>query len=155
MCNPIPIPHHRHRYRHHYRHRHYHYHHHQVVGHEFPTFQRMKYADAVRDYGLDKPDLRYDMKLTDLTELINGQAGTAGMPLFKDAGLITAIAVPELGKWGNKKIKALEKRARTEAGAEAMVWLKCDKLPGKIDCSAKKNYSNDEVGARIRVREQR
>ena len=58
----------------------------------------MKYADAVRDYGLDKPDLRYDMKLTDLTELIHGQAGTAGMPLFKDAGLITAIAVPELGK---------------------------------------------------------
>ena len=55
------------------------------------------------------------------------------MPLFRDAGLITAIVVPELGKWGTKKIKALEKRARTEAGAGAMVWLKCEKLPGKID----------------------
>ena len=43
--------------------------------------------------------------------------------MFKDAGLIVAIAVPTLGTWGNKKIKALEKRAQTEAGAHAMVRL--------------------------------
>jgi len=35
----------------------------------------VRYADAMRDYGIDKPDLRYDMKLKDLTELVQGQAG--------------------------------------------------------------------------------
>ena len=43
------------------------------------------------------------------------------------------------------KVKALEKRAQTEAGAKSMIWLKCEKLPDKIDSSAKKNYSKEEL----------
>ena len=39
----------------------------EVVGHTFPPFRRMQYTEAMRDYGIDKPDLRYDMKLKYLT----------------------------------------------------------------------------------------
>jgi tartrate dehydratase beta subunit/fumarate hydratase class I family protein len=73
------------------------------------------------------------MKLQDLTALVQAQAGTAGFPMFKDAGLVVCVAVPTLGTWATKKIKALEMRAKTEAGATAMVWLKCEDLAaGKV-----------------------
>ena len=38
-------------------------------GVEFPPIQRMQYHDAMRDYGIDKPDLRYGMLLHDLTSI--------------------------------------------------------------------------------------
>jgi aspartyl-tRNA synthetase len=44
----------------------------ELKGVELPPFPRIEYAVAMRDYGIDKPDLRYDMKLADLTELIHG-----------------------------------------------------------------------------------
>ena len=74
------------------------------------------------------------MKLKDLTALVQSQAGTAEFPMFKEAGLVIGISVPTLGTWGNKKIKALEMRAKTEAGAKAMIWLKCEDLAaGKVN----------------------
>lgn len=121
-----------------------------VVDHTFPPFRRMTYAEAMRDYGIDKPDLRYDMKLSDLTELVQSQPGTAGFPLFKDNELVLGIAVPTLGTLGNKKIKALEKQAKQDAGANAMIWLKCtsvDPAKPELDSSAKKNYSKEELFA--------
>lgn len=120
-----------------------------VANYDLPNpFPRMEYSDAMRDYGIDKPDLRYDMKLKDLTSIIQSQKGTEDFPIFKEAGLIIAISVPTLGTWGNKKIKALEKRAKTEAGAQSLIWLKCEKISGseiKIDSSAKSKYSQDEM----------
>jgi aspartyl-tRNA synthetase len=122
----------------------------QVANYDLPNpFPRMEYSDAMRDYGIDKPDLRFDMKLIDLTSLIQNQKGTEAFPIFKDAGLIIAISVPTLGTWGNKKIKALEKRAKTEAGASSLIWLKCEKVSivgkEKIDSSVKSKYSTEEL----------
>lgn len=93
------------------------------------------------------------MKLADLTALVQAQAGCASFPMFKDAGLVVAIAVPTMGTLGGKKVKALEKRAKAEAGAKAMVWLKCEKVEGctaetcKVDASVKKNFSKEELFA--------
>eukprot|EP00617_Octactis_speculum_P009555 CAMPEP_0185797288 /NCGR_PEP_ID=MMETSP1174-20130828/161533_1 /TAXON_ID=35687 /ORGANISM="Dictyocha speculum, Strain CCMP1381" /LENGTH=626 /DNA_ID=CAMNT_0028492711 /DNA_START=148 /DNA_END=2028 /DNA_ORIENTATION=- len=117
----------------------------EVAGHDFPPFPRMSYDEAMRDYGIDKPDLRFEMKLTDLTNLIKEDQASAtdSFPLFRDAGLILAIAVPGLGKWGNKKVKALEKRARTEAGAGALIWVKVGDKGVATDSSAKKAYGLD------------
>ncbi len=84
----------------------------------------------MRDYGIDKPDLRFDMKLAELTSLVQAQGGCAGFPMFKDAGLVIAIAVPTMGTLSTKQLKALETRAKAEAGAKAMVWLKCEKVEG-------------------------
>lgn len=119
-----------------------------VVNHEFPPFRRMSYAEAMRDYGIDKPDLRYDMKLAEVTDLLHGQAGTASFPLFRDSELVIGIAVPTLGTWGNKKIKGLEKQAKQDCGATSMIWLKCtsvDPTKPQLDSSAKKNYSVEEM----------
>lgn len=123
----------------------------ELAGVTLPPFPRMEYADAMRDYGIDKPDLRFDMKLADITSLVKGQASCSEFPMFREAGLVIALAVPTMGTLGNKKVKALEKRAKTEAGASAMVWLKCEKVEGctaescKIDSSVKKNFSAQEL----------
>jgi len=125
----------------------------EIKGVTLPPFPRMEYKEAMRDYGIDKPDLRFGMKLKDLTELIHDQSSTESFPIFKDAGIIVGIAVPSLGTLGNKKIKALEKRAKAEAGDRAlsMIWLKVEKTgPSgveKLDSSAKKSYSLAELAA--------
>lgn len=78
---------------------------------------------------------------------MQAQKGTADFPMFKDAGLIVGISVPTLGTWANKKIKALEQRAKTDAGAKAMIWVKVEDLArAKFDSSAKSKYSAAELG---------
>jgi len=66
-----------------------------VLGVEIPTpFPHMTYADAMRDYGVDKPDLRLDLKLNDVTEA----ARDCGFRIFEGAldkgGIVKALRVP-------------------------------------------------------------
>jgi len=67
----------------------------QVIGVDVPTpFRRMRYDDAMRDYGSDKPDLRYDLKLIDVSEV----ARKTDFKVFTDAiakgGVVKAICLP-------------------------------------------------------------
>ncbi len=67
----------------------------QVIGVDVPTpFRRMRYDDAMRDYGSDKPDLRYRMKLVDVSEV----AKKTEFKVFTDAiargGVVKAICLP-------------------------------------------------------------
>ena len=114
----------------------------ELVGAELPAFKRMPYDVAMRDYGIDKPDIRYEMFVKDLTSLVHGQAATADFPLFRDAELVLALAVPTYGTLSSKKLKDLEKKAKTDTGASAMIWAKCvDLKAGKLESSAKKCVS--------------
>jgi len=67
----------------------------QILGIEIPTpFRRMSYDDAMRDYGSDKPDLRYGMKLIDVSDV----ARKTEFKVFHDAlergGIVKAICLP-------------------------------------------------------------
>ncbi|HEY1458875.1 MAG TPA: aspartate--tRNA ligase [Casimicrobiaceae bacterium] len=76
------------------------------LGVEFPEpFPVMTYADAMRDYGSDKPDLRIDLKLTELTELMGG----VEFKVFRAAaelrdGRVAALCVPGGGTLSRKEI---------------------------------------------------
>ncbi len=76
------------------------------LGVEFPRpFPVMTYADAMRDYGSDKPDLRIDLKLTELTELMRG----VEFKVFRAAaelrdGRVAALCVPGGGTLSRKEI---------------------------------------------------
>ena len=52
-------------------------------------FPRMFYDDAMRDYGVDKPDTRFDMKLKDITSIVRG----SGFKLFATAELVKGMKV--------------------------------------------------------------
>ncbi|HUB26677.1 MAG TPA: aspartate--tRNA ligase [Tepidisphaeraceae bacterium] len=81
---------------------------HEVLGKEVPTIPRMEYDDAMKFYGSDRPDLRFGMKLADITDI--GHATDFGV--FKSAAMVKAIAVPGGGKLSRKETDALAEWAK-------------------------------------------
>jgi aspartyl-tRNA synthetase len=93
----------------------------------FPKFPRMKFEDSMRDYGNDKPDLRFGVKHTDITELVCAHGG-GGVPFWqpiaqkfadgtyrKDlpAEIIKVLVVPASGNLSRKDTDELEKMAKS------------------------------------------
>jgi len=115
----------------------------EIVGHAFPPFQRMEYSDAMNRFGIDKPDLRYDMELVDITSSATG----CNFKIFDEAELVVACCCKGLAEWSGKKVKELEKKATgQEVGASALIWLKYQK-DGTFDCSAKKFFTEKQYMA--------
>jgi len=111
-----------------------------LCGHEFPAFQRMEYSEAMDRFGIDKPDLRYDMELVELTEVCKGK----NFKLFDDAEYVVGMCCKGAGTWSTKKVKELDKKATgQEVGASALVWLKINP-DGSYDCSAKKFFGDED-----------
>jgi len=110
------------------------------VGHEFPPFERMEFSEAMDRFGIDKPDLRFDMELVDITESAKGR----DFKIFDEAELVVGMCCKGLADWSGKKLKELEKKATgQEVGASALIWLKYQK-DGKFDCSAKKFFTDEQ-----------
>ena len=64
---------------------------HDVMGMDIPRpFPRMKYEEAMRRYGVDKPDTRFGLELVDITDIVRG----SGFKLFAQAKLVKAMKVP-------------------------------------------------------------
>ncbi|CEF50249.1 aspartate--tRNA ligase [Lactococcus petauri] len=93
-------------------------------------FPRMKYDDAMNFYGSDKPDTRYEMLLTDLTDLTK----TVDFKVFSEAPVVKAIVVKNnADKYSRKAIDKLTEQAK-QNGAKGLAWIKFedDKLAGPI-----------------------
>ena len=91
------------------------------VEHPFPL-QRMQYADAMEYYGCDRPDIRFDMKLVNLTEIVRG----CGFGVFSKAveagGVVKAINAKGAGDWSRGEIDKLGHIA-SDNGAKGMAWI--------------------------------
>ncbi|MCB9164485.1 MAG: aspartate--tRNA ligase [Flavobacteriales bacterium] len=84
-------------------------------------FPRMSYDDAMRDYGCDKPDLRFGMKFTELNDLAQG----SGFKVFDEAELVVGINAEGCAGWSRKQTDALiEFVKRPQIGATGIVFLK-------------------------------
>ncbi|KAK5918853.1 hypothetical protein CgunFtcFv8_022798 [Champsocephalus gunnari] len=88
-------------------------------------FQTMTYEEAMRDYGVDKPDTRFCMKLMDLSPVFSStQAEFLRSALSKPAGSVQAICVPSGAKlFSAKDLEELKQTARTLFGQELSVVL--------------------------------
>ncbi len=85
--------------------------------------RRMKYCDAMEQYGSDKPDLRFGMKLCDLSDLVKD----CGFSVFKDAvasgGSVRAIVADGCAeRFSRKDIDALAEYIKTYR-AKGLVWI--------------------------------
>ncbi|OQY28225.1 MAG: aspartate--tRNA ligase [Candidatus Cloacimonetes bacterium 4572_55] len=87
------------------------------------TFPRMTYQEAMARYGSDKPDIRFDMELTDLSSV----AAESGFKVFADTvaagGQVKAIAVKGGEKLSRSRLDKLTGIAR-KFGAKGLVWIK-------------------------------
>lgn len=90
--------------------------------------RRIPYCDAMRDYGSDKPDLRFDLKLKDISEV----ASTIDFTVFKGAleagGSVRAVVIPGGASFSRKEIDALGEICKTYR-AKGMAWLVCSETP--------------------------
>ncbi len=82
----------------------------QTLGYDVPPIQRMAYRDAMERYGIDRPDTRYDLSITDLSSL----AARTDFKVFKDA-LAKGADRPQF----NSK-RGVVKAMRVPAGAEKL-----------------------------------
>ncbi len=107
------------------------------VGLELPAFPRYTYKDVMERFGSDKPDLRYELEITTLTEMLRGKTEFKVFTdvLQKKQGRIAAVVVPNGAAWSRKQIDELTEVAKTY-GAGGIVWVK--KTAEGIDSSAKK-----------------
>jgi len=106
------------------------------------AFPRMSYADAMRLYGSDKPDIRFDMKFVELNEVTQNK----GFKVFDSAELVLGICAKGVAEnYSRKKLDALTKFVkRPQIGAKGLVYLKCNK-DGSFKSSVDKFYSQDDL----------
>ncbi|MBK7085050.1 MAG: aspartate--tRNA ligase [Flavobacteriales bacterium] len=93
-----------------------------ILGREFnEPFLRMSYDEAMRDYGCDKPDLRFEMKFVELTALVQGH----GFKVFDEAELVLAIKPTGTANWSRKQTDALiDFVKRPQVGASGIVFVR-------------------------------
>ena len=108
---------------------------------DFPTVPRMTYADAMRDYGNDKPDTRFEMKFADLTETVKGQ----GFPVFDSAELVLGINAATCAAYTRKQLDELtEWVKRPQIGATGLIYARVE-ADGQVKSSVDKFYSQEEL----------
>ncbi|GAA4466188.1 aspartate--tRNA ligase [Nemorincola caseinilytica] len=128
-----------------------------VKGLEFPeAFPRMTWDDAMWNYGNDKPDIRFGMKIgnlktpvaakrsdaTDTAALWNGE-----FPVFNNAETILAISVPGCSEYTRKQLDELtEWVKRPQIGMTGVVYIKCN-ADGTYKSSVDKFFSEERLKA--------
>jgi len=107
-------------------------------------FLRMSYDDAMNFYGSDKPDLRFEMKLIDLSE----ETADCGFGVFENAlkngGNVKAIVAPNAEKFSRKYIKDLEDYVKTYFKAKGLAYIKMNEN-GEINSPIAKFFSEEKL----------
>jgi len=85
----------------------------------------LSFAEAMADYGTDRPDLRFDMKLRDVGEILSGIEFKVFADALAGGGIVKAICVPGGAKFTRKEIDAYTAYAG-DFGAKGLAWCKLE-----------------------------
>ncbi len=112
-----------------------------VKGIDIPKLSRMTYADAMKYYGNDKPDIRFEMKFVELNNIVKGQ----NFKVFDDAQLIVGICAKGAAEYTRKQLDELtEFVKRPQIGATGLVYARYN-ADGTIKSSVDKFYNEEEL----------
>ena len=115
----------------------------ETTGKKFGQFPRMTFAEAMRKYGNDKPDIRFGMEFVELNDLVKGKE----FKIFDEAELIVGINVEGKADYTRKQIDELiDWVKRPQIGASGMVWVKFQE-DGVLTSSVNKFYNEDDLKA--------
>jgi aspartyl-tRNA synthetase len=123
----------------------------EVMGVELANpFPRMGYAEAMRRYGSDKPDLRIDLEFTDIAELVKA----CEFKVFTDwanheDGRVVALRAPGAGGWSRKQIDDCAAHC-AKYGAKGLAWMKVED-GGNVNSPIAKFLSAEVVAAILKV----
>lgn len=117
----------------------------QEKGMHFEDFPRMTYADAMKYYGSDKPDVRFGMKFVELKSEERDVISGAGFGIFDSAESVIGICVPGAASLTRKQIDALTDYVkRPQVGASGMIWCRKEES-GELKSSVDKFYDADKL----------
>ena len=108
------------------------------------NFERMSYDDAMNFYGSDKPDLRFDMKLIDLSKETQNSGFGVFENAIKDGGNVKAIVAPNAEKFSRKYIKDLEDFVKTYFKAKGLAYIKINEN-GEINSPIAKFFTEEKL----------
>ena len=104
-------------------------------------FPRILYDDAMKYYGSDKPDLRFDMKFSELTEIAQGK----GFKVFDSVEYIGGINAKKCAEYSRKKLDELTAFVqKPQVGAKGLVYVKYN-LDGTFKSSVDKFFSAEDL----------
>ncbi len=104
--------------------------------------QKMKYIDAIKDYGSDKPDLRFDMKIKDITDVFKNTEFSMFKEIINDSGIINALIIKnKANKYSRKELDKLNDFIHTYTNSN-LTYIKFNE---EISGSIFKNISDNEL----------
>jgi aspartyl-tRNA synthetase len=113
----------------------------EVKGITFDDFPRMTFAEAMRRFGNDKPDIRFGMEFYDYTE----QTRNSGFVVFDQAEYVAGIAVPGCATYTRKQVDELtEWVKRPQLGAGGLIYIRYD-ADGTLKSSVDKFFNADQL----------
>ena len=114
----------------------------EIRGVELPKLEQMKWHDAMKRYGSDKPDLRFGMEFV---ELMDDLKGTGSFSVFDEAAYIGGIVVPGCADYSRKQLNELTDFVkRPQVGAQGLVFIKYN-ADGTIKSSIDKFYTEEQL----------
>ncbi|MDX1438998.1 MAG: aspartate--tRNA ligase [Rubricoccaceae bacterium] len=103
-------------------------------------FPRMSYAEAIRRFGSDKPDIRFGMELVDVSEALEGSGFRVFDSTFESGGAVVAIRVEGQGDLGRGKLDKLTKEVvQKRIGAPGLFTVKLPSDGGDFTASVKED----------------
>ena len=103
------------------------------------AFPRISWHDAMKYYGSDKPDLRFDMKFVELMDIMKGH----GFSVFDNAAYVGGICAEGAASYTRKQLDALtEFVKRPQIGAKGMVYARVE-ADGNVKSSVDKFYTQE------------
>ncbi len=116
-----------------------------VLGKDLPTpFERMTYADAMNNYGSDKPDIRFDMKIQDISDVVKNCGFGVFTSAIENGGSVRAIVAKNAASvYTRKEIDKLTEFAKG-IGAKGLAYVRWVDEP---NASFKKFMTEDELSA--------
>jgi aspartyl-tRNA synthetase len=95
------------------------------------TFPRMTYQEAMDRYGSDKPDIRFGLEFTDVSEIATSCGFGVFESIVKGGGTVRAMNVPGGGKFSRKDIDDLTDLAQRH-GAKGLAWVRVGEEAGPV-----------------------
>lgn len=112
-----------------------------VKGIELKEFPRMQYADAMRLYGSDKPDIRFSMQFVEMNALTKGR----NFPVFDNAELVIGIHAKGCAGYTRKQLDELtDFIKRPQIGATGLIYLRYN-ADGSLKSSVDKFYNEEDL----------